>query len=388
METYLIKPGELVLKGGNRAGFERILKRNIEALLRNSGARVEIAQGRFYLRCPDGTPPARVEDALDHLLGIAGWAKTRICEKEVRAVLETCVEIGREFRDRDLRTFKIEARRTDKSFPLDSYGIRCRGGEAILEALPELAVDVHTPQGIIEVEIREKAYVYGMGKKGLRGLPVGTAGRGLLLLSGGIDSPVAGYLMASRGMRIDGVYFHAYPYTSDEARQKALDLAKILGRYTLGMRLYTVGFTRVQTRIRDGAPEPWGTVLLRMAMMECAEKLAKTRHGKCLITGESLSQVASQTIENISCTQSRVSLPVLRPLIGMDKDRIIHLAESIGTYRTSILPYEDCCVLFSPPHPILRGKPAEAGRLYEGLALGEMIDDAIRESVMEKLGYP
>ncbi|MDR3144888.1 MAG: tRNA 4-thiouridine(8) synthase ThiI [Treponema sp.] len=388
MATYLIKPGELVLKGGNRPVFERILKRNLDSLLKGAGARVEIARGRFYLRCPENAAPERVEDALDHLLGIAGWARTRICEKEPRAVLETCVEIGREFRDRGLRTFKIEARRTDKSFPLDSYGIRCRGGEAILEALPELAVDVHAPQGIIEVEIRERAYVYGMEKKGLRGLPVGTSGRGLLLLSGGIDSPVAGYLMASRGMRLDGVYFHAYPYTSDEARQKALELAGILGRYTLGMRLYTVGFTPVQLRIRDGAPEAWATVLLRMAMMECAEKLAGKRHDKCLITGESLSQVASQTIENISCTQSRIGLPVLRPLIGLDKDRIIQLAETIGTYRTSILPYEDCCVLFSPPHPVLRGDPAEAGRLYQGLALGDLIDGALRESVMEKCGYP
>ncbi|MDR2404058.1 MAG: tRNA 4-thiouridine(8) synthase ThiI [Spirochaetaceae bacterium] len=388
MVSYLIKPGELVLKGGNRAAFERILKRNLNALLGDTGARIEIARGRFYLHCPENTALDHVEDALDHLLGIAGWARTRICEKEPRVVLETCVEIGREFRDRGLRTFKIEARRTDKSFPLDSYGIRCQGGKAILEALPELAVDVHTPRGIIEVEIRERAYVYGMEKKGLRGLPVGTAGRGMLLLSGGIDSPVAGYLMASRGMHIDGVYFHAYPYTSDEARRKVLDLARILGRYTLGMRLYTVGFTPVQLRIRDGAPEAWTTILLRMAMMECAEKLAKKRHDRCLITGESLSQVASQTIENISCIQSRTVLPVLRPLIGMDKDRIIHLGEAIGTYRTSILPYEDCCVLFSPPHPVLRGDPAEAGRLYESLALGDLIDSALRENVMERCGYP
>ncbi|MDR1948196.1 MAG: tRNA 4-thiouridine(8) synthase ThiI [Spirochaetaceae bacterium] len=388
MITYLLKPGELTLKGGNRSAFERVLKRNLDTLLGNSGPRVEIARGRFYLRCPEGTALDRVEEALDHLLGIAGWAKTRVCEKTPQAVLDLCVETGREFRDRGILTFKLEARRTDKSFPLDSYGIRSKGGEAILEALPELTVDVHRPQGIIEVEIREKAYVYGTEKKGLRGLPVGTAGRGLLLLSGGIDSPVAGYLMASRGMRVDGVYFHAYPYTSEEARRKVLDLVGIIGGYTLGMRLYTVGFTQVQLRIRDGAPEPWATVLLRMAMMECAEKLAGKRHSKCLITGESLSQVASQTIENIGCTQSRIGIPVLRPLIGMDKDRIIRMAETIGTYKTSILPYQDCCALFSPPHPVLRGDVAEAGRLYEGLGLGDLIDGALRESLMERCGYP
>jgi thiamine biosynthesis protein ThiI len=249
-------------------------------------------------------------------------------------------------------------------------------------------VDVHKPQGIIEVEIRERAYVYSMAQQGRRGLPVGSAGRGLLLLSGGIDSPVAGYLMLSRGMGIDAAYFHAYPYTSEEARQKVIRLAGILGAYGLGVRLHTLGFTQVQARIKERSPLPWATVLLRMAMMECAEKLALRRRLKCLITGESLAQVASQTIENIGCVQSRLSLPVLRPLIGMDKERITALAQSIGTYETSILPYEDCCVLFSPPHPILRGDKAEAGQLYEGLELSGLIEEALGEAPVEKCGFP
>jgi thiamine biosynthesis protein ThiI len=249
-------------------------------------------------------------------------------------------------------------------------------------------VDVHKPGALIQVEIREKACVYGMEQRGLRGLPVGTAGRGLLLLSGGIDSPVAGFMMLCRGMRMDAVYFHAYPYTSEEARQKVVRLAEILGRYALGMRLYTVSFTAVQMRIKERAPEPWSTVLLRMAMAECAEKLALKARLKCLVTGESLSQVASQTIENISCTQSRVNLPVLRPLIGMDKEEITRKAEAIGTYPVSILPYEDCCVIFSPPHPVLRGKPEEAGALYEKLELAELIDEALRGCVVEKCAYP
>jgi thiamine biosynthesis protein ThiI len=261
-----------------------------------------------------------------------------------------------------------------------------------LEAWPGLEVDVHNPDAVINVEIREKAYLYAMqggrGQRGLRGLPVGTAGRGLLLLSGGIDSPVAGFMMLSRGMAVDAVYFHAYPYTSEEARQKVLSLAEILGSYALGVRLHTVGFTEVQLRIKEGAPEAWSTVLLRMAMMECAEKLAQKRHLKCLITGESLSQVASQTIENITCTQSRLDLPVLRPLIGMDKEEIIRKAEAIGTYTTSILPYEDCCVIFSPPHPVLRGSPEEAGKLYEALRLEALIDEALANSVMEKRAFP
>jgi thiamine biosynthesis protein ThiI len=387
LAAYLLKPGELTLKGGNRESFEEILKRNLTRMLRFTKARVEKTSGRFYVFCPEENGAA-VEKALGMLMGISGWAKTRVCEKNPEAVLAALRGIGKQFWEEGLRTFKIEARRTDKSFPLDSYGIRCAGGNAVLEAVPGLRVDVKNPQGIIYVEIREKAYIYGNSRRGLRGLPVGTAGRGLLLLSGGIDSPAAGFMMASRGMGVDAVYFHAWPYTSEEARQKVIRLAEIVGAYTLGIRLYIVGFTRVQKRIKERAPLPWTTVLLRMAMMECAEKIARKIKAKCLITGESLSQVASQTIENISCTQSRIGLPVLRPLIGMDKDSIIRTAEALGTYETSILPYDDCCVLFSPPHPILRGDPREASALYEALELDSLITEAITEAVMEKCGFP
>ncbi|MDR2019283.1 MAG: tRNA 4-thiouridine(8) synthase ThiI [Treponema sp.] len=397
MTTYLLKPGELTLKGGNRAGFERMLKRNLLALLRGSGVSVETAKGRFFVHAPEEAL-SRTEDALAHLIGIAGWAKSRVCGKTPAEVLEACAAEGRALFEAGIRTFKIEARRTDKSFPLDSYGIRREAGAAVLAAVPGLTVDVHNPQRIIEVEIREKAYVYSVSRsapegpggsgRGRRGLPVGSAGRGLLLLSGGIDSPAAGYLMASRGMKIDAVYFHAYPYTSGEARQKAVSLAGIVGRYALGIRLYIINFTPVQMRIRERAPPEWTTVLLRMAMMDCAERLARSRHDKCLISGESLSQVASQTIENIGCTESRITLPVLRPLIGIDKEEIVKIAVSIGTYETSILPYEDCCVLFSPPHPILRGSIEEANRLYERLELEALIRRALEEAAVERCGYP
>ncbi|MDR0589427.1 MAG: tRNA 4-thiouridine(8) synthase ThiI [Spirochaetaceae bacterium] len=387
MITYLLKLGELTLKGGNRRAFERILRRNLEALIRGTGARVETANGRFYLHSPEGTEK-KVEDALDHLIGITGWAETRVCEKTVPAVIRSCIHEGKKLQERGIGTFKIEARRTDKRFPLDSYGIAREGGEAVLGAVPGLRVDVHRPEGIIEVEIREKAYVYGFSRRGRRGLPVGSAGRGLLLLSGGIDSPVTGYLLASRGMVIEAVYFHAYPYTSEEARLKVIKLAEIVGRYSQGIRLHILPFTPVQLRIKAGAPSEWHTILLRMAMMEAAEKLAVKRRCQCLITGESLSQVASQTIENIACTESRVKLPVLRPLIGMDKEGIIRIAETIGTYETSILPYEDCCVLFSPPHPILRGDRNEALRLYEGLNLEETLELAIREEGTERCSFP
>jgi thiamine biosynthesis protein ThiI len=399
MSIWLLKPGELTLKGGNRKTFEAVLLRNLRRSMqrgmpdgagnangdedahgegRRVKGRVAVTNGRFYLYAPE-TDDAEVERILSRFIGIAGWAKTAAREKTVNAVLCACIAEGKKLFEQGLRTFKIEARRTDKSFPLDSWGLRSEGGSAVLEAVPGLKVDVHNPGFVIYIEIREKAYVYSDARKGLGGLPVGTAGRGLVLLSGGIDSPVAAFLMACRGMGMDAVHFHSYPYTSFEAKQKVIRLAEIVSEYCLGMRLYIAGFTKVQMRIKERAPLPWTTVLLRMAMMECAEKIARKIKSKCLVSGESLSQVASQTVENLSCTQSRIRLPVLRPLIGADKETIIRQAERIGTYETSIQPYEDCCVLFSPPHPVLRGDPAEAAALYEALELEPLIDEAIRE---------
>ncbi|MDR2767548.1 MAG: tRNA 4-thiouridine(8) synthase ThiI [Treponema sp.] len=404
--TYLIKLGELTLKGGNRAGFEKLLRRNLVTMLRARvpGARLRTGNGRFYLTL-EQTPETRgeapaggetdetdsleaaVEAALSRLMGISGWAKTRVCEKTVDAVIASCVEEARALLSRGAGTFKAEARRTDKSFPLTSYEICCAAGDAITGAFPELSVKMKKPQATINIEIREKAYVYSVDKKGRGGLPVGSAGRGLLLLSGGIDSPVAGCLMAGRGMGVDGVYFHTPPYTSPQALDKTTRLAELVGAYAMGMRLWVVNFTEVQKRIGERGPPAWSTVLLRMAMMEAASSLARACRAKCLITGESLSQVASQTIENLSCAQSRALLPVLRPLIGMDKERITAMAKSFGTYETSILPYADCCVLFSPEHPVLRGGVKEAGTLYESLCLPPLIAEAVQSAGVRKCGY-
>jgi len=376
---WLLKPAELALKGGNRKSFEDILKRNLMRMLGGSGAKLKTTNGRFFIEAPDEKASV-VENALSHLAGISGWAKTETCAKTVDAVLAACVEEGKKLSSLGVKTFKIDARRTDKSFPIDSYEICCRAGEAVLNADCGLKVDIHKPQNIIRVEIREKAYVYSGGNKGLGGLPAGSAGRGLLLLSGGIDSPVAGFLMACRGMCVDAIHFHAYPYTSLEAKQKVIRLAEIVGSYCMGTRLYILNFKDVQMRIKERAPAPWATVLLRMAMMEAAEKAASLIKSKCLITGESLSQVASQTIENLTCTQSRIKLPVLRPLIGASKENIIRESERIGAYEISIQPYEDCCTLFTPPHPVLHGNATEAGALYEALELTPLIDEALRNS--------
>jgi thiamine biosynthesis protein ThiI len=395
--TYLIKLGELTLKGGNRAGFEKQLRGNLVSMLRAKvpGARLRTNNGRFYITLEalgseaslTNNREAALEEVLSHLFGISGWAKTSMCEKTIAAILASCVEEARTLAAVGITTFKAVARRTDKSFPLNSYEICCAAGDAVIAAFPSLAVQIKHPQAVITVEVRDKAYVYSIAKKGLGGLPVGSAGRGLLLLSGGIDSPVAGCLMAGRGMGVDGIYFHTPPYTSQEALDKTIHLAELVGSYAMGMHLWIADFTPVQKRIKEKAPLAWSTVLLRMAMMEAASTIAHRCKAKCLITGESLSQVASQTIENLSCTQSRARLPVLRPFIGIDKEHIIMLAKSFGTYETSILPYADCCVLFSPEHPILRGSVKEASDLYESLGLEPLIGDAVNTVAMRKCGY-
>jgi len=381
---YLVKLGELTLKGGNREEFELRLRNNLRVLLKGSGTSIEMRQGRFFLRCPDASRK-RVEQVLGRTFGIAGWALARECPKTTEAVFSMCVKLVREAAENGSRTFKIEARRTDKSFPLDSYAIMREAGGAVLEALPEIRVDVHTPECKIEVEIREKAYVYGATMQGLRGLPVGSEGRGLLLLSGGIDSPVAGYLMASRGMRLNAIHFHAYPYTSREALEKVVTLAHLLGQYAMGVELTRIPFTKVQMHIKEKAPSSWITLLTRMAMMDIAHKLARAVKAQCLISGESLGQVASQTIENMACVQSRCSLPILRPLIGTDKIRTIELAKLIGTYETSTLPWEDCCVVFSASHPVLKAEVGEALFLFEKLGLEGLLEEAFlsRESSIE-----
>jgi thiamine biosynthesis protein ThiI len=383
--TWLLKPAELALKGKNRKSFEGFLKSNLKRMLSRigGGIRVKTTDGRYYVEC-SGEKAGDVENVLSRLIGISGWARTVTCQKTTEAVLAACVEEGKKLYSLGVRTFKIDARRTDKSFPLDSYELCCMAGDVVTQAVSGLKVDIHNPQDVIKIEIREKAYIYCGGKKGLGGLPVGSAGRGLLLLSGGIDSPVAGFLMACRGMSINAVHFHAYPYTSLEAKQKVTRLAGIAGSYCMGIRLFILNFTQVQIRIKERAPLEWTTVLLRMAMMEAAEKAALKIKCKCLITGESLSQVASQTIENLSCAQSRIKLPVLRPLIGWNKESIIREAERIGTYEVSIEPYEDCCVLFSPPHPVLHGDVNEAGALYESLELQPLIDEALQNYELVK----
>lgn len=372
--TYLGKLGELTLKGLNIKSFENRLVRNTRDFLKHIPADIQLRAGRLYIDI-DEQYAQSVEFCLDRLLGITGWAKTRTCEKTIEAITETVTELGKAAKEAGAKTFKIEARRSDKSFPLDSYQIMKTAASGLFDS-GIMSVDVKHPDVTVYVEVREKCFVYTDSRKGNRGLPVGTSGKGLLLLSGGLDSPVAGYRMMRRGMKIECVYFHSYPYTSDEAQKKVEDLAGILSTYGLQTTLNIISFTDVQMLIKEKAPEAWSTLALRMCMMKAASMLAKHINADCLITGESLGQVASQTLENMKVTESMADIPLLRPLVALDKEEIIETAVSIGTYETSILPYEDCCVLFSPRHPVLKADTEEAAEIYRSINPDGLIQTA------------
>lgn len=372
--TYLGKLGELTLKGSNIKSFENKLVRNVRDFLKHIPADISLRAGRLYLEV-DEQFCHQAEYCLSHLIGITGWAKTVICDKTIASITKTVTELGKAAKENGAKTFKIEARRSDKSFELNSYEIMKTAASELFDN-NILKVDVKNPDITIYVEVREKCFVYTDSNKGCRGLPVGTSGKGLLLLSGGLDSPVAGYRMMQRGMKIECVYFHSYPYTSDEAQKKVEDLAKILSAYGLQTTLNIISFTDVQMLIKEKAPENWSTLALRMCMMKAASMLAKHINADCLITGESLGQVASQTLENMKVTESMAELPLLRPLVALDKEEIIETAVSIGTYETSILPYEDCCVLFSPRHPVLKAELNEAIDIYNKINPDELIQKA------------
>lgn len=372
--TYLGKLGELTLKGSNIKSFENKLVRNVRDFLKHIPADISLRAGRLYLEV-DEQFCHQAEYCLSHLIGITGWAKTVICDKTIASITKTVTELGKAAKENGAKTFKIEARRSDKSFELNSYEIMKTAASELFDN-NILKVDVKNPDITIYVEVREKCFVYTDSNKGCRGLPVGTSGKGLLLLSGGLDSPVAGYRMMRRGMKIECVYFHSYPYTSDEAQKKVEDLAKILSAYGLQTTLNIISFTDVQMLIKEKALENWSTLALRMCMMKAASMLAKHINADCLITGESLGQVASQTLENMKVTESMAELPLLRPLVALDKEEIIETAVSIGTYETSILPYEDCCVLFSPRHPVLKAELNEAIDIYNKINPDELIQKA------------
>lgn len=383
MVTYLAKLGELTLKGSNIKLFEKQLLSNARAYFsREDEIKITLRAGRMYFVAEDSFCP-KIEYCLEHLVGITGWAKTVAVEKNIDAIKDAVFDLCVQAAKNGAKTFKCDSRRADKSFPLDSYAISKEAAARVYDQ-KILAVDVHKPDVTVYIEVREKVFIYTDSKKAARGLPVGVSGHGLLLLSGGIDSPVAGWRMMRRGMKIDAVYYHSYPYTSDEAQKKVEDLAARISAYGVSVHLHIVSFTEAQMQIKKTSPENYSTLLLRMCMMSVANKIAERIGAQCIVTGESLGQVASQTIENMAVTEMMAALPLIRPLSGMDKEEIIADALTIGTYDTSILPYEDCCVLFSPKHPILKADKEEAKKIYDAMQIEPLLEEAFEKRAIKR----
>jgi thiamine biosynthesis protein ThiI len=387
---YLIKYGELSLKGKNRGEFVTRLQEDIRCKFQEFPIRLRKEWGRLYLY-----PPAQVseeqsaeiiEKILARTFGIVGFAKSLVVPQDIEEVKTASTVLAGELMKSRGRRFKIEARRSDKSFAHSSYQICCILGDHLRSQYPDLTVDMNRPDWVLQVEVRSRVYLYGPQSKAPGGLPCGASGRGLLLLSGGIDSPVAGYLLAKRGMALDALYFHTPPYTSGQALEKVRQLAGILSAYITGLTLWVVPFTPIQLKINSLARKEATTLLVRAAMMTIADRLARRHDRDCLVTGESLGQVASQTVQSLHFTGSYTRLPLFRPLIGMDKEEIIRAAQDIGTYQTSILPYEDCCTLFAPQHPEVRPKVDRMVSAFRSLGLEELIRAAVDESEISVSG--
>lgn len=381
-KAFLIKYAEIAVKGKNRYLFE-------DALVANIGRQLETADGTFHVRKENGRIYVEAEgaynyeetvEALQRVFGIVGICPVLLVEDEgFDALAEQILRYVEEnYPDRHF-TFKVDARRARKNYPMTSMELAAALGEKILEAFPETRVDVHHPQVMIHVEVRPQINIYSTEIPGPGGMPTGTAGRAMLLLSGGIDSPVAGYMLAKRGVTLEAVYFHAPPYTSERAKQKVIDLAKKVARYSGPIRLRVVNFTDIQLYIYEKCPHEELTIIMRRYMMKIAEHFAE--EGKCLglVTGESIGQVASQTMQSLAVTNEVCHMPVYRPLIAWDKQEIVRIAERIDTYETSILPYEDCCTIFVAKHPVT--KPgAKHIRISEN-HLAERIDGLIQTAI-------
>lgn len=378
-EVILIKNGELALKGLNRSVFEDALIKNLRISIKDCGPHnIRKAQSTIYIEPSDDS--FDFEKALDRVskvFGIAAFSRARVCEKDMDKILETVPEYLYE-RLSSVKTFKVEAKRADKRFPFKSPEISAMVGGAILSKFHHLKVDVHNPDEIITVEIRDyAAYIRAGQIHGAGGLPVSTAGKAAILISGGIDSPVAAYTMAKRGLKLDAIHFASPPYTSPRAELKVKTLLSKVAVYSGTIKLAIVPFTEIQEKIAADCPEEYFTLIMRRMMMRIAEKIAVNNRCGALITGESLGQVASQTLPSIGVTDCVTTLPVLRPLIGNDKEEIISVSRKIDTFETSCLPYEDCCTVFTPKHPKTRPTPYLCEQAESSLNIEELIDKAI-----------
>ncbi|WP_283681965.1 tRNA uracil 4-sulfurtransferase ThiI [Parablautia sp. Marseille-Q6255] len=381
-KTLLIKYGEIAIKGKNRHLFEDALVHQIIHALKKVEGEFHVykMQGRIYVDCLSAYDFEETVGALKCVFGIVGICPVmKVEERGLEALGDDVIEFLQNVYDIDSQTFKVVTRRARKSYPIESMEVNCELGGRILEAFPGMRVDVHEPEIMLHVEIREKIYIYSKIIPGPGGMPVGTNGKAMLLLSGGIDSPVAGYMICKRGVKLDATYFHAPPYTSERAKQKVVDLARQVAKYSGPINLHIVNFTDIQLYIYDKCPHDELTIIMRRYMMKIAEHFAKEAGDLALITGESIGQVASQTVQSLAATNEVCTMPVFRPLIGFDKQEIVDVAEKIDTYETSILPYEDCCTIFVAKHPVTKPNLNAIKRSEQKLS--EKIDDLVRTAI-------
>ena len=375
-DVLLVRYGEVFLKGANRPHFLKVLNDNVKKAVKPIGGRVWMSDSRIYVS--DFDDLQECISRVTKVFGIYSVSPAVEMEKDLEAISEKAIEMmrGKE------GSFKVFGRRSDKSFPLNSMEIGMEVGGRVLQSNPKLWVDVHKPQHRLNIEIRDNAYLCVEEIMAVGGLPMGTGGKAALLLSGGIDSPVAGYQLMKRGVRCCAIHFQSPPYTGELARDKVMQLAKKLADYAGGMRVYLVPFTKCQLEIHEKCPDGLGTLITRRFMMRIAERIARDYGAQALITGESLGQVASQTMEALGCTDAVVNMPVFRPLIGMDKTEIMAIAQKIDTFETSILPYEDCCTVFTPRHPVTRPKLSTMPDAERKLDVDALVDEAVAATEM------
>ncbi len=380
--AFLIKYGEIGIKGKNRYLFENALVRQIRHSLKTVDGEFDVykEQGRIFVQCQGEFDFDETVEALQRVFGIVGICPMVQAEdKGFEALAEDVLRFLAEVYPEGNYTFKVNARRARKDYPMQSMEINAALGERILDAFPNTKVDVHDPEVLLNVEIREQVYLYSKIIPGPGGMPVGCNGKAMLLLSGGIDSPVAGYMIAKRGVLIDAVYFHAPPYTSERAKQKVVDLAKIVSRYTGPINLHVVNFTDIQLYIYEKCPHEELTIIMRRYMMRIAEHFAKETRCLGLVTGESIGQVASQTMQSLAATNEVCEMPVFRPVIAFDKQEIVDISQKIGAYETSILPFEDCCTIFVAKHPVTKPNLKIIRRNEEKLK--EKIDELVQTAI-------
>ena len=379
-DIILLKLGEIVLKGLNRKSFEQKLMSNVRRRLEPIGKfRVYCLQSTVYVEAQeDGADMDAAFEALKKVFGVIKLSRAAACEKDKDAIAKLAIEYLREDMER-VRSFKVESKRSDKSFPMTSIELSQYVGGLLAEAYPNVQVDVHEPELTVHLEVRDlAAYVHATPVPGAGGMPVGSNGIAVTLLSGGIDSPVSTYMIAKRGVRLIPVHFFSFPYTSQQAKDKVVELGRQLTEYCGRMTLEVVPFTHIQEEIRDKCPEEYFTLIMRRFMMRIAKRIADANGAKAVVTGENLGQVASQTMEAMASTQAVIDMPVLQPLIGMDKEEIVTLARKIGTFETSILPYEDCCTVFTPRHPRTHPKLKEVEAAESALNIEALVDEAVK----------